>query len=158
MEYNHVLLKMLNVSIFSIPYIGVWLFLIYKLKQLSTISEEYNNVFIFLAAVLFFSRLNYMSKPKHIVDEMIIVCHITIGCILYVYSAFLSFNFENDFSSVAFISVQLLFLYTFVFHSKKYIDPHFTVSDYLKVETLHCQDIDDCEEVIEANKGSDTLI
>ena len=119
MEYNHVLLKMLNVSIFSIPYIGVWLFLVYKLRQLSTIPDEYNTIFIFISAVLFFSRLNYMAKPKHIVDEIISACHVFIGCI-YICIPHICFYFKEDFLSTSCIIMHMLFLYTFIFHSKIY--------------------------------------
>ena len=155
MEYNHVLLKMLNVSIFTIPYVGIWLLLVYKLRQVSTIPDEYNNIFIFISAVLFFSRLNYMAKPKHIVDEIISACHVFIGCILYIYSTYLSFYFKDDFLSISCIIMHILFLYTFIFHSKKYIDPHLTLSDYLKVETVQ---LDDDNNVIDLNTNSDVLI
>lgn len=141
MQYNSVFVKTLLVCLFQIPYIGAWLFWVYKINTVLQ-WQEYNNIFIFISAILFLSTINYNKKEEHIIDVLVNGSNIFVGTILYLYSTYLSFCLKNSILSLTCIISHLLLLHIFISHSKKYIEPYLNLSKYIEVDTVDIFDDD----------------
>ena len=127
-------LKLVHVSTFGIPYVIVWLITLYKINAVLDYAP-YDNISVFITSLCFLTPITSIYKRRHIIDEMFTYFNLVIGACVFTYSCYLScVNIKNNTICVIVLLSHVAFLYTLVYHTKRYIDPYLTINDYLEVD------------------------
>ena len=138
--------KLFHISTFGLPYVFLWLSFLYKIS--ASIKPPIDIVFAAFWTVFFISSIAKIHKKRHVIDEMFTYFHLIIGGVCACYSSYLTHvNVQDKYVSIVVLFVHLLFLYTYVYHVKRFIDPYLSINEYLQVADEIIQSLEEEDEL-----------